>query len=98
MHSALVAYISAFAVLSGLAEAVAVPQRRGLLTPIFGPSTPVPDPPALGAQVKGWTNIGCYQDSIFRVLTGYSVSSNTVSQDTCIGYCDSRNFWYAAVE
>lgn len=99
MHNALVAYITAFAVLSGLAEAAAVPHRRlfGIFDPPK-PSTPVPNPPEVGTKVGGWTSIGCYTDTILRVFTGAAVTSNQVSQDMCVGFCDSRNFWYAAVE
>ena len=98
MHHALVAYITAFAVSSGLEEAATMPQRRLLLL-VFGSSTTAPAPPAAGAQVNGWTYIGCYQDSIVRVFTGASVQgSSSVSHETCTAFCDSRNFWYASVE
>ena len=108
MYSALVASITAVAVLSGLADAVSIPQRRsrsnnleerllGGLGGLLGGSTPTL--PAAGSTNSGWLNIGCYLDTSVRLLGGMNVQgSSSMTIENCIAFCDKNNYFLAGVE
>lgn len=47
----------------------------------------------------GWSATGCYKEaSGSRALKGYSFSGNTMTQESCMAACQTRNFTYAGVE
>ncbi|KAF8311359.1 WSC-domain-containing protein, partial [Clavulina sp. PMI_390] len=47
---------------------------------------------------SSWTDLGCYQDSDARILTGYSNTASTLTPTSCQNTCVGMGYSYAGVE
>lgn len=47
---------------------------------------------------SGSDYLGCVQDGPARLLTGTSITSNSMNVDTCIKSCSAQGYIYAGVE
>ncbi|KAK5399852.1 hypothetical protein LTR20_008341 [Exophiala xenobiotica] len=58
-------------------------------------------PPSAKPQISpGYTYQGCFTDpsSSQRTLSGYSTSTNAMTQEVCVSTCSGRGYKYAGVE
>ena len=54
--------------------------------------------PSAATSSPAGTLIGCYNDSNYRVLNGYSWSSNEMTVESCVASCNSRGYVYAGAQ
>ena len=58
----------------------------------------VPPPPSEPVLPAGWSSVGCVSDNSARALTGFSVTNDQMTYDSCISTCAAQGYSIAGIE
>ncbi|PIL30122.1 hypothetical protein GSI_07699 [Ganoderma sinense ZZ0214-1] len=58
----------------------------------------IPPPPSDTVLPAGWSSLGCVSDNAARALTGFSVTNDEMTYDSCISGCAAQGYSMAGIE
>ncbi|KAM5541685.1 hypothetical protein V8D89_004666 [Ganoderma adspersum] len=58
----------------------------------------LPPPPSDTVLPAGWSSVGCVSDNSARALTGFSVTNDQMTYDSCISTCSAQGYSMAGIE